>query len=651
MISKINKILIGIVTGLLLVFAFNIKVQAATANVSVSSANGTKGQEVSVNVSVSGDETITNSQIGISYDTKKLEYISGDSNSGVAGLIIKTIDEDIPVGQTKTIELKFRAKETGDTVVSVASNTRIYKLNADSTKAEATKNASNGTITITESSNKSNDNHLSGMVITAVSKSGENKTVTLTPSFSPDVYEYKLDLASNVEKLVVATTLSDGNATAKVSGTRIDPGNNKTTITVTAQDKSVATYTIYSTKTTEADSVSGDNTPSEETTADFDRSPKKIKSLGKYIIQDFSLITIPEGFEESTATYNGETVAALKGLYKPMTLICLADDAQGSNIGIFIYNEVTGEFNKMVNINSIQKIYTIIPTDASYSGPEGYTATELNINGDVVPAWIKSADSQFYIVYAMNWDGEASLYCFDTKELTMQRFIEGNKSENTSDIPNEDNQEYQALKKKYNDVQKEYKDDHSKKNKMIIGLVILVVCFFVILVFMVYKSRKNLLFKNTDSDLDDSDETGSDTDNLQADNKNSNNSNRNAIKENNLSQIDEEKSVKRELNLDLAEQVNELKPKNLAKNVQEVMDMENESNLELDGPMDKIDKALDGNNGINTENKKDMPTENKINKSNQEKIADQEKLINMEDDEPFEIEFVDLEDSDQKEKN
>src|SRR5574344_1377293 len=135
MISKINKILIGMVTGLLLVLAFNVKAQAATANVSVSSSNGTKGQEVSVTVNISADETIGNSQVGISYDTKKLDYISEDANSGVAGLIIKKIEEQIPVGQGKTFELKFRAKEKGDAAITVASNTRIYKVNADNTTA------------------------------------------------------------------------------------------------------------------------------------------------------------------------------------------------------------------------------------------------------------------------------------------------------------------------------------------------------------------------------------------------------------------------------------------------------------------------------------------------------------------------------------
>ena len=77
-------------------------------------------------------------------------------------------------------------------------------------------NASNGTITVTAATVASSDSKLSGLSVQAVTSNGDSSNVVYTPSFSPDVTEYKADLASNVTKLVIATTLSDSKSQTAV---------------------------------------------------------------------------------------------------------------------------------------------------------------------------------------------------------------------------------------------------------------------------------------------------------------------------------------------------------------------------------------------------------------------------------------------------
>ena len=357
------------------------------------------------------------------------------------------------------------------------------------------------------------------------------------------------------------------------------------------------------------------------------------------MIQDFTLITIPEGFEESTATYNGETIAVLKGIAKELTLVCLAADAQGTNANLYIYNEASGAIDKMVSITNTQKIYTIIPTGSDYVGPAGYTETTLEIGGEKVKAWIKEGNSEFYIVYAMNWNGEKALYVYDAKEQTMQRFVEGNKSETFDDEPEEENKEYLAMKKQYDDMYSEYVNDHSKKNKLIIGMGIVFIIILIGLVLLIYKYRNGHFASEDEEDLE---EIG-------------------------------DENTEKELKLDMVAQVNEVKVEKLAAQVSEMMnDNENtaENVIEESNDMD-IANEIEANTQELYENVLENSTlEDNTEGNIEDNMADEksdevssieeairnelgveevkndedEHLINMEDDDPFEIEFVDLND-------
>lgn len=548
--SRLGKLIAGVMICFAIVMISNIRANAANANVSISSAEGSVGDIVNVDVTVT-PEKASIANVSVRFDTNYLEYVSGGSMGNVSDTIIDVLD--IADGASGKMTLSFKLKKAGTTTIQILDTTSIRTIeDIESLNI----NKTNGTVNIKAATSASSDSHLAGFVVQAVSQSGDSQTVSYSPSFSPEVFEYKADLPANTVKLVISTTLSDKNSTTKVSGTRIDPGDNKTTITVVAEDGSQSKYTLYTTRPNENETTTNPESPQESSselqTTDFDRSPKLISDINKYIIQDFSLVSIPEGFEESTATYNGETIAAVKGIAKGLTLLCLADDAQGSNAAFYIYNEISGAIDKMINITSSQKIYTIIPTGDEYVGPNGYTKTELDINGEKVNAWVKTPDSGFYVVYAMNWDGEKALYIYDSKEQTMQRFVEGNKSESVDDEPGEENKEYLAMKRKYDDMYDEYVNDHSKKNKIIIALGIVVICAAIGIVTLIYKLRN----KKSDyiEENDDEDE---------------------------LEEIGSEQGQK-ELKLDMVAQVNEMKAEKLAAQINEMMnESESEDNDEV----------------------------------------------------------------------
>lgn len=676
--ARLEKLMAGIIICIAILMMSKIKVNAASASVNISSVSGSIGDTVGVDVVVTSD-TLASANLLIGYDTNFLELVSveGGDAGGTAG-VLNTVIFRIEAGKSEKVTINFRLKQAGSTGVSVLDTTSVAEMSATVAPEDAAMNITktNGTVNIKAATSASSDSHLAGFVVQAVSQSGDSQTVSYSPSFSPEVYDYKADLPANTVKLVISTTLSDKNSTTKVSGTRIDPGDNKTTITVVAEDGTQSKYTLYTTRPSENETTTNPESPQESSselqTTDFDRSPKLISNINKYIIQDFSLVSVPEGFEESTTTYNGETVAAVKGIAKELTLLCLADDAQGSNASFYIYNEISGAIDKMINITTSQKIYTIIPTGDDYVGPEGYTKTELDINGEKVSAWVKTPDSGFYVVYAMNWDGEKALYIYDSKEQTMQRFVEGAKSESVDDEPGEENKEYLAMKRKYDDMYDEYVNDHSKKNRIIIILGIIVIGAAIGIAALIYKLRTKKSGFNDENNEDEEDE---------------------------LEEIGSEQGQK-ELKLDMVAQVNEMKAEKLAAQINEMLNESESDDNEVESDEEiSLNEAEDSSNEAN-ENKSveaeaiedeshSDEIENSITDNSEEEVADKNSaedenvkpemkftkeepflsggqskenngkdkendkssenepyLINMEDDDPFEIEFVDLNDGD-----
>ncbi len=506
---RMKKIITGLLLSFLIIGWKHIDAMAGTVNISAGSVEASEGETINVPITLTADAVMGVAEIYISYDNALLEY-NGGEGAGGAGLLKYVFYEMDETGKGKTFNISFTAKKAGTSAVNIDSNSRVLE-DTDGEVYMAVVPAP-GQVTISAPVSASSDCNLSGLSVSAVRTSGDSVNVEFIPGFSPDVFEYKAELAEDVERLVVSTTLSDQNATTQVSGTRIDPGDNKTTITVVAEDGTSQTYTLYTTRavaatsapeeTTTADTP-GETTPAETTAQEIDRSPVYIEAIGKYIIQDNNLITPPEGFEESTAAYDGRTVVSYRGISKPLTLLCLADDTEGTNQVFYILNEIDGSMNRMVNLATNQKIYTIIPTGADYAGPEGYTVTTLEINGENINAWMKEEGSDFYVVYAMNYNGETALYVYDKKEETMQRFAVGTKADGSVTEPSTDDSAVKSLQNQYTNLKKRYEDEKTTKKRIIIGLG--AGCFVLLLLCIILMFKANII-KEDDEENEEEDE-------------------------------------------------------------------------------------------------------------------------------------------------
>ena len=126
---KVKKI----ITGLVICFAFiglrNIKVMAATANISVGSVEASEGETISVPITITAETVMGVAEIYISYDSALLEY-NGGEGAGGAGRIKYLIYDFDATGKSKTISISFTAKAAGTAAIHVDSETRILEFEA-----------------------------------------------------------------------------------------------------------------------------------------------------------------------------------------------------------------------------------------------------------------------------------------------------------------------------------------------------------------------------------------------------------------------------------------------------------------------------------------------------------------------------------------
>ncbi len=522
---------------------------AASATTSVEGGSVEVGEEITVVVKISSKQSLGTFNLYVSYDSEKLKFSdsnSGDYNGG-GGQVKIVGGADTSEEKSASYKLKFIANKGGTSKISVSGSAYYFDESAGEVVDMEVKSSS-ASVKAKAPVVASKDSTLSSLDIQSEAAGGKTTKVKLDPEFSPDVTEYHTTLTYDVNKLIVAANLSDPKAILATSGTRIDLGDNTTKIVVTAEDGSTTEYIIYSVKTTDLPEEESES-DSEETTTKPDKATDNIyvDSMEKYIIIDLNGVEIPEGFEESTYTYDDKTVNVARGISKNLVLMYMADDEELTNAAFYIYDTENDSFYKMTNIQTDKKLYTIIKTPKDLKVPEGFTKKKVKIDGTNVDSWLLEGNDEFYLVYAMNWEGTTGLYVYDRAEGSMQRYIAavaGADSEETEDsqIAEGSNEEIESLYSTIDSLKKDYKKDRDLKWKIIVALAV-VSAILIILSSVLLMKMKDVEIVEEDEDEDyESDEDESETD-----------------------------DTPKELKLDMAVQANEMSSGALAANIEDIV--------------------------------------------------------------------------------
>ena len=221
---------------------------------------------------------------------------------------------------------------------------------------------------------------------------------------------------------------------------------------------------------------------------DFDKVLHKNRKGEYKIVEDFKDDLIPEGFSKTKAEYDGKQYEAIKGDKKDLTAFYLK---KGSTKGFYIYDYETKKFSSLRNIKIASRMYTVVNPSEKASCLKKYTKKQITVIDQEVNAWVLNEEEGLYLLYAMNWNGDTNLYCYDDNEKCFQRYI----------AEDDVNTQIEAANKAYNNVKNKYNTLVSKYNmllKIACGLVIVIIILIFVSLTEKKKdlpSRKNMMTK------------------------------------------------------------------------------------------------------------------------------------------------------------
>ena len=385
----------------------NVKVgDTVTVTLSITSGYGAQGilQKSSGVLGGSSDEYFT---IGAGVgDVKSFSYKA--TSVGTCTFSIPRLDDTTGAGGgTPSIGV-------GSATVNVTSPSS----NNDSNSNKDNKDNSGSNTGNDSNANKDNENKEEKKSSNASLGSLVISAGTLSPEFSAATKDYTATVDYSCSSLAVTANPADSKAsvTSVTGNDSLEVGENTVSVVVTAEDGSTSTYNIVVTRRAEDDPENADK---QDNWKKFD-----INGTEWTMVNDIPEDVVPEGFEHSKTVIDGLEYNTLHGTFGDITLVYLQSE---SGNGLFVYDAAQNAAYEFVRINS-ESHFIVVLLPKVDDVPEGYNEISLSIEGKgVATAYqtkVEKTDDQtkdFYLVYAMNDNGESGWYTYDSVDGTYMR--------------------------------------------------------------------------------------------------------------------------------------------------------------------------------------------------------------------------------------
>lgn len=425
--KKLFGCILSLVVAVMLVFTPAEHVYAQGLGLSVSSSSIAVGKTVKVTVSM------PSGYFGTVVISSSDEGVLSNGGDGVANI-------GDAAGYPTSQSFSFTAKAAGSctikaycTVVGDAEgNDAGGIITGASTKVTVTSASSNND---SNSNKDNNDNSGSNTGNDSnANKDNENKEEkkssnaslgslvisagTFSPEFSAATKDYTATVDYSCSSLAVTANPADSKAsvTSVTGNDSLEVGENTVSVVVTAEDGSTSTYNIVVTRRAEDDPENADK---QDNWKKFD-----INGTEWTMVNDIPEDVVPEGFEHSKTVIDGLEYNTLHGTFGDITLVYLQSE---SGNGLFVYDAAQNAAYEFVRINS-ESHFIVVLLPKVDDVPDGYNEVSLSIEGKgVVTAYqtkVEKTDDQtkdFYLVYAMNDNGESGWYTYDSVDGTYMR--------------------------------------------------------------------------------------------------------------------------------------------------------------------------------------------------------------------------------------
>lgn len=143
----------------------------------------------------------------------------------------------------------------------------------------------------------------------------------------------------------------------------------------------------------------------------------------KYVVgSEFSEELIPDGFKKGEMTFEGSKYTVITQEASGINAMYLTEKSSGDS-DFFLYNSDDGSFSPFEEVEIAKDRYIIpLMNDGKLKLSSRYQKTTLTLNGKEFDTWQDTKDAEYYIVYALNSDGEKTTYRYDTADGTYQKY-------------------------------------------------------------------------------------------------------------------------------------------------------------------------------------------------------------------------------------
>lgn len=248
-------------------------------------------------------------------------------------------------------------------------------------------------------------------------------------------------------------TVSGSNvSSASGSNLTFDAGNS--TVTIAAGDPS---------KVVEEEEDSEDRVSSGQSI------PVQVNGENYTLTDTFEEIDIPNGFTETSVTYENTQCTMVMQEASQIYLAWLVDDEDNGEFFLFDNEKATFAPYEQVMISDTTTI--VLLSDESLELPEQYELTTLKLNDKEFPVWQDMERDGYYLMYAVNNTGEKALYRYDLEEGTYQKF----------DLAAEEQEQKQEEEPSKGFVQ-DFVNDHFSLAAIVVGAILLILLLILIIV-------------------------------------------------------------------------------------------------------------------------------------------------------------------------
>lgn len=492
--KKLFGCILSLVMAGMLVFAPAEHVYAQGLGLSVSSSSVAVGKTVKVTVSMpsgyfgtvvisSSDEgVLSNGGDGVANIGDAAGYPTSQSFSftakGAGSCTIKAYC---------TVVGDAEGNDAGGTITGASTNVTVTSASSknDSNSNKDNKDNSGSNTGNDSDANKDNENKEEKKSSNASLGSLVISAGTLSPEFSAATKDYTATVDYSCSSLAVTANPADSKAsvTSVTGNDSLEVGENTVSVVVTAEDGSTSTYNIVVTRRAEDDPEN----------ADKQDNWKKFNINGTEwtMVNDIPEDVVPEGFEHSKTVIDGLEYNTLHGTFGDITLVYLQSE---SGNGLFVYDAAQNAAYEYVRINS-ESHFIVVLLPKVDDVPEGYNEVSLSIEGKgVATAYQTKAEKKddktkdFYLVYAMNDNGESGWYTYDSVDGTYMRT-----ELSTPTVAQEENDA----------VKSELVPGIANKYLVLAAILILVIIILALLLLVVVVKNKKRTANDEDDDEDD----------------------------------------------------------------------------------------------------------------------------------------------------